>query len=356
MKTIVLIPALNPDEKTLRYVNELNGVGFDKIIVINDGSSADYDGVFDELAKVEGVTVLTHKVNQGKGRGLKTGFNHILKEYSPDEITGVVTADADGQHCAADTLAAAKALEASPGSLIIGTRNFSAGDVPLRNATGNRITSFVFLLLYGKMIHDTQTGLRAIPYGYLRKCLSLEGERYEYEINMLISAVNDKLPIEELPIQTIYIEGNKSSHYNVLRDSFRIYKVLFGKFFGFSLSGILSFAVDIGLYSLLTKFVFTALSDNTAVFGATALARIVSSMINYTANKNLVFKSGGKTSVTLAKYYALCALQMLASFTALALIRSLLSIPASATSGIKIAVDAVLFLISYGVQRKYIFK
>ena len=126
-------------------------------------------------------------MNQGKGRALKTAFSCLLNEYKPEEISGVVTVDADGQHSPEDPKRVAEALLEEE-ALILGTRNFSK-DTPFKSRYGNHITTAVFALLYGKKIRYTQTGLRGIPYGFLAECLRLEGERFEYEIKMLIDTV-----------------------------------------------------------------------------------------------------------------------------------------------------------------------
>lgn len=351
INVIPLIPSLNPDEKLLKYVDDLVRVGFKKIIIVNDGSSTKYDNIFKKLENKKECVVLKHAVNQGKGRALKTGFHYYLNNFK-DDYVGVVTADSDGQHQARDTLNVAKALSNEPYKLILGTRDFNSKNVPLRSSFGNKTTTLIFKLLYGKWINDTQTGLRGIGNNFLEDCLRLTGEKFDYEINMLIGAVRNQVEISEVIINTIYIEDNKSSHFNPIKDSIRIYKVLLGEFLKFTFSGLFSSVVDIGLFHLFVNI--RVLDDATKmIFIATVLARIISSLVNYNLNKNVVFNCDNNSKNTIFKYYMLCIVQMALSAGGVSL---LYNFSLFSETICKIIVDLVLFFISYNIQRKFIFK
>ena len=173
MRVSVIIPSLNPDDKLLRTVEGLAAVGFDDIIVVNDGSDAVHEKPFEELSVKCGVTVLRHEVNRGKGRALKTAFEYCLQNRQ--DSCGVVTADGDNQHTPTDILACAKKMIELGEQIILGVRDFSQPDVPWKSRTGNRITSGVFKLACGMKISDTQTGLRAIPQKYLEVMTEVQG-------------------------------------------------------------------------------------------------------------------------------------------------------------------------------------
>lgn len=349
IKVIPLVPSLNPDEKMTKYIKALIAIGFEKIIVVNDGSSQKYDTFFNEIGRFQEVDVVKHAVNQGKGRALKTGFHHYLNNYS--DYDGVVTADADGQHSPKDTLKVAESLSKNKKSLILGTRNFNEEQVPFRSKWGNKITTLVFKLFYGKTINDTQTGLRGMSNEFIRSCLKLEGERFDYEINVLIEAVKEKVSIKEEIIETIYIEENKSSHFHPFRDSIKIYKILLGSFFKFAFSGLFCFVIDYFLFYLLANYILKLDSSFWIIFLATLIARVISSFINYKLNKDIVFKSK-KGSKTIIKYYILCVFQMLASATLVYILSSL----GFNKNIFKIIVDIILFFISYRIQKFIIFK
>lgn len=350
IKVIPLIPSLNPDDKLINHVKQLIKIGFKKIIIINDGSSEEYDKYFNELSKLKECDILKHSINQGKGRALKTGFNYYLNNYS--NYIGVVTCDSDGQHTPKDTLKVANSLIKNSNCLILGTRNFNLDNIPTRSNFGNKMTSFIFKLLYGKKISDTQTGLRGLNNNFIKKFLSLDGERFEFEINMLIYAVRNNIKFIEEGITTIYIERNKSSHFNPLKDSLKIYKVIFNEFIKFAFSGISSFLIDILLFRLFINTIFLPLDNNSSIILSTILARIISSFINYNLNKNVVFSIKNKNNYIL-KYYSLCLFQML---TSAILVVSFYSLGIFSKTICKIIIDAILFFISYKIQTKYIFK
>ncbi len=220
----VIIPALNPEETLIDYVKSLLSKGFREVIVINDGSRENLSYIFSQLENLDRCTVLTHVKNRGKGRALKTGFQYYLQHFS--DLSGVVTADADGQHTVEDVCKVAEKLQEVKSHLVLGIRDFKEAHVPKRSYIGNTITSFAFYLFFQQKLVDTQTGLRAIPTREIRRMIQLRGERYEYEINMLIYANKMKLPIEEVKIKTIYYNNNEGSYYKTIRDSWKIFRKL----------------------------------------------------------------------------------------------------------------------------------
>lgn len=347
-KILFLIPSLDPDYKMPEYIKGLIKAGAKNILLVDDGSKIENRSYFDKLESKKQVTVVRHAVNQGKGRALKTGFNYVLNNCK--DCLGVVTADADGQHSVKDTIACAKRL-IETNKIVFGTRNFNENIVPFKSRNGNKITTSVFKLLYGKKVNDTQTGLRAIPFEYLATCMSLPGERFEYEIAMLIQIVKDGMEIIEEPIETIYFESNRATHFNTFKDSYRIYKIMLGNFFKFAISSILSFLVDWSLFTLLINTVFSSSSFTRNIFYATFIARVFSSLFNYFVNKNNVFNNNDKLSII--RYYILACLQLLSSWLLVSIFFKIFSINSSI---IKIFVDFILFIISYRIQKDWVFK
>jgi glycosyltransferase involved in cell wall biosynthesis len=205
----VLIPARAPEKRLLDLVQELVAAGFGAVIVLDDGSPSSRAEIFDAAARIVGVHRLRHAVNLGKGRALKTGINYFLNELP--EFTALVTADGDGQHTPADIVRVAQALPAAHGRAVLGSRLF-AEDVPLRSKFGNLLTRQVFRLATGTKLGDTQTGLRAFPRDLLAELLLLDGERYEYEMTVLAHICRSGRRPLEVPIETVYLDGNKSSH------------------------------------------------------------------------------------------------------------------------------------------------
>ena len=248
----VLIPSLNPDNKLIKYVESLVNIGFKNIIIVNDGSTKKYEYYFNKLKKIKECIVLKHVVNQGKGRALKTGINYYLCNLSNKNI-GLITADADGQHTPEDTMKIAKKLLEGKDDLILGVRDFSKSNVPIKSKLGNNITKFLFKIMYGKKVTDTQTGLRGLSNSFLIDAMKFEGEKYDYEMNMLIEPVLLKSKISEVIIDTVYIDENKSSHFDAVKDSYKIYKILFGKWMKKSCKEIISYFLSFMFFIFLTK-------------------------------------------------------------------------------------------------------
>ncbi len=350
-----IIPSLNPDEKLKQTVEGLLKAGFTDLIVVDDGSRQDCQSIFGDLSRLPGCCVLHHPENRGKGRALKTGFSYYLNHYDQDFFCGVVTADADGQHLPKDiyetALAVARA-EKETCFLALGTRDFDEPSVPFKSRSGNKITTWVFKLLYGKLIHDTQTGLRGISNAMVPLCLDMKGERFEYEINMLIAAARNHYTMEEIPIETVYFDSNRETHFRPFQDSVRIYKVMFASFLKFACSGLFSVLIDHGLFALFLYLGFRRMTDVAAIPLATVLARLGSSYVNFTLNRSLVFSAGKSNRKNLLRYYTLCVLQMAASAAAVTVLH-LLTLGNS--SLLKLIVDGLLFLASYRIQQAWVF-
>ena len=221
---IAIIPAYEPDERLPRLISRLQP-DFGAFVVVNDGSRTT-GRVFDALRDRNGVTVLDHDENRGKGAALKTAFAEVLRRFPG--VPGVVTADADGQHLPEDIVRVARALAAEPGRLVLGVRKFGAG-IPFRSRLGNLWTRGEFRLLTGHSVRDTQSGLRGIPRELLPALLEIPGDRYDYEIRMLVRAVRAPGGIVQLPISTVYERGNATSHFRPLADTFSTQRALFAE-------------------------------------------------------------------------------------------------------------------------------
>lgn len=223
----IVIPSLSPDKKLLEYTKELINKGFNKIIIVNDGSSSEYEFIFNSLKEHKEVTLLKHEINKGKGAGLKTAFNYI--KNNNNGIKGILTVDSDGQHLPEDCVKIANEMLKGERGLYLGCRDFNDPRVPWKSRTGNRMTSFFFERLYKQKLSDTQTGLRGFLVDDLDLMINTEGERYEYEMEQLIKSCLSGLKLICIPIQTVYIDNNSGSHFRPLKDGLRIYKILFRK-------------------------------------------------------------------------------------------------------------------------------
>ena len=348
---VILIPSLEPDERLPAYIEKLVAGGFGHVVVVDDGSSEKYQPIFERIGRIERVQVLHHEVNQGKGIALKTGYAWI-RDHLPS-ISGVITADADGQHTVPDCIHLAEELQNGKRALYLGTRDFSLEHVPPKSRSGNRVTSILFKLLYGVWLDDTQTGLRAFRREDLDFMISVEGARFEYEMNVLIACVRNDLPIISIPITTVYENENRGTHYHPVRDSVRIFGVLARGFIRFMGSSLLCVLLDQVAFNLINLWIFHNGADKKAgmILIATAIARVLSASTNFALNKKFVFKFKGSTHGAAWKYAALSIGVVLVS----AGLVWLLGRVGMNTSLAKILVDTLLYFVNFRIQQKWVF-
>lgn len=333
---VVIIPAYQPDEKLYHLVLSLHEKTDYDIIIIDDGSDKDKLPLFESLEPY--AKVFHHSVNRGKGAALKTALSYVQDEYPADE--GVVTIDADGQHLPDDIIRVSKAWEAAPEKLVLGSRAFT-GNVPFKSRAGNAITRFVFAISTGIKVFDTQTGLRAFGVFRIPMMLEMKGDRYEYEINVLLYATRHRIPIEEVTIETVYIEDNKSSHFNPLRDAWRIYKMILF----FVASSMVAMLLD---YVLVLLFSATTKGMAQSLLISVVGARVLSSLANYFMNCKLVFEHRSRASIV--RYYLLVSAILAINYGLMVVITHIMPLAIG-----KILVELTLYPLSFYMQRKYVF-
>ena len=218
---VVLIPSYEPDDALVEVVVGLRAaLPQAEVLVVDDGSGPAYASVYRAAADA-GATVVGYERNRGKGAALRSGFRWVI-EHRPGEV--VVCADSDGQHRVGDIVRVANAVR--PGRmLVIGGRRFT-GAVPPRSQVGNTATRHLFQLVTGLGLHDTQSGLRGYPYELLDWLLTIPGERFEYELSVLLAAAADGVEVKEIEIATVYDPHAYSSHFRTFVDSWRVYQPL----------------------------------------------------------------------------------------------------------------------------------
>ena len=362
--TPIIIPAYEPDTRMIDLLETMKERRLGPVIIVDDGSGDEYAPIFAQAGPYVddlGGKILIHEVNKGKGRALKTAFKYVLETY-PDAV-GSVTADSDGQHTAECITSIIKALEENPDKLIMGVRHFDTDGVPWKSRAGNKITEAVFAYVSGIHVTDTQTGLRGIPRKFMEELLDVEGERFEFEMQMLLESAG-RYPIIEIPIKTVYdSKENHQTHFNPFADSVKIYKILGKKFGRYILASASSFIIDLVLFALLCSFLRGKVKGYVVI--ATVIARVISAVYNYLVNYKVVFESDASHRASGAKYLVLAAAQMAVSAALVTGVTSLISVaaeaggpalpPAGSEVAVKAVVDTILFFVSYKLQQKYVF-
>ena len=338
----IIIPSLDPDYRLGEVVSGVIEQGFTDIVIVDDGSKPENKKYF---PTGEGITLLVHDINKGKGEALKTAIDFIHSNR-PNSV-GSVTCDGDGQHLAKDIKRVAEKLKET-NSFILGVRDFNKPDVPFKSKFGNKLSSLALALCSGVKTQDTQTGLRGISASLYKEMLKVSGSRFEYETNVLLELSNMKCKYYEVEIETVYHEENKGSHYRPIIDSLRIMSLIIRYIF----SSLLSFIIDNGLFMILHSLLLLS------AIPSVVIARIVSSVANFLMNKTIVFKSDASVLKSIVKYYMIAIPIMLISAFGLDAVTALLHIREGSiiTTLLKIVIDTLLFIISFTVQKKWIFR
>lgn len=348
MRVCVVIPAYEPGEELIAYVKAVQEAALGPIVAVDDGSGPSCAHIFGALRDL-GCTVLTHPENRGKGAAIKTALEWY--ERHPNGCGGVVTVDCDGQHTVSDVRRVCEAMALHPHSLVLGCRDFGEG-TPARSKTGNRVASAAMRALYDIDLADTQTGLRGLPNAMHEGLRGLRGERYEYELNMLIFAKQQGFAYTIVPIETVYFNNNASSHYRTIQDSARIAFQLCAGLVQYAMSAGLSVVVDVFLYCVLVKWALLSWDTAPRLFWAAVIARICSSVVNYACNRHLPYVQEKRVGVTVFKYYCLWLVQLTASFAGAWMLCVCLHMDDMLA---KLLIDAFLAVASYQVQLRWVF-
>ena len=339
-RRFALIPAYKPNENLIYFVQSIEKRGIE-VVVVNDGSGEEYLPLFSQLEKNSRAKVIHFYINQGKGAALKQGLSY-LNEIEDD--FAVITLDADGQHSLKDALYLLDKSMENEDSLILGSREQSK-DSPIRSRIGNYITKKVFYFSTGVNIEDTQTGMRAFHKSLIPKLLKIKGERYEYEMNMLLEFAKKDIKMREYTIETIYINDNEESHFDTIKDSVRIYSQIIK----FCTSSILSFIIDFLVYTICFLFSGSIVLSN-------AIARIISLHFNFYINKKFVFKNKKNDEKGITKeYISYLGLALFIFIMNTLILRGIVETLQINAYIAKILTEVILFTLSYLVQKNLVF-
>ena len=244
MKIAVLLPVYNPDEKFLQLVEDLSKRGF-KVVACNDGSKESCDEYFRRAKPF--ADVIGYKDNKGKGYALKRGFEYIGNNLA-DEVDYIVTADSDGQHAIEDIERVAKLTRKTDG-IVLGMRDLSER-IPIKSRIGNDMSKFVYTIVTGVYLRDNQSGLRGFPVRLCQWLQDIPGNKYEYELNVLVTAHKEGMKVTGIDIKTIYENNNKNTHFKPIKDTFRIQRSLWS----YGLISMLMYSIYIVTISVLVWF------------------------------------------------------------------------------------------------------
>jgi len=334
----ILIPAYKPGEHLAGLVADLLRLGAGPIIVVDDGSGSDFDLRFRTIAALPGVSVIHNAVNLGKGAALKMGMNYALVQFP--KCTGVVTADADGQHHPDDIIRVSGVLRKNSRALIMGVRTFDR-TVPWKSRIGNNFTRALMRLIVGQKVSDTQTGLRGIPSALIPHLLRVTSSGYEFELDMLMACKHQGCPVVQVPIRTIYVDDNRGSHFHPIFDSMRIYFLLL-RFSALSLAT-----------AILDNVIFAVTYSVTGSIGESQITgRFVAMMFNYLGARHAVFHSQQRHAIVFPKYASLVIANGILSYVIIQFLHFRIGF---STISSKLVAEGLLFIANFAIQRDFVF-
>lgn len=343
---IVVIPAYQPDTRLVDLIKQLREKTAYPIVVVDDGSSSGCAEVFREIEQT--CTVLRHSLHMGRGRAIKTALTYAVTAY-PQE-PGIVVAEADGSFTVSQILEVSDTFREHPEAFVIGARRYRDKG-PLRCRLSDTLFRYVFAFAGGAKLWDARSGLRAFSLSRVPELLDCSGDGAEYDVSVLLDCRQNHVPILEVPLDTVRSDPRPGDH--SLRQFIRVYSALF-KYTGVA---ILSFLVDYLLfrlfYIILSGTNFSALVGISAVRIGNVAARVLSSTLNFTLNRQLVFKDKGNLLVSALKYYAVVVFILLINTCLLMFLNEICGIPAEIA---KLITEAVLFTASLLLQRVFVFR
>ncbi len=347
----IIIPSYAPDDRLLSTVLGLIACGADDILIVNDGSGREYDHIFAEAGLLPGCTVLVHDRNLGKGAAIKTAMAYCVK--NTPALKGIVTVDGDGHHKTSDIVSCAQRMVSS-GKVILGIRDINDKTISPRGKYGNRITSFAISIVCGFKIQDPLTGLRGIPAKYLSVFIKTAGNAYDFETNMILDIKRNKIPFRKFDIICEYFPDGKKSHFRLFRDSMKIAVEIikfFGQQFKYLLSSMVCYAFEYIIYRIMLGYL--------PVLGITLInyiCRLLSGILNFVINKNIVFRTKKKNFLTALKYIVVVLFVMLLSTELIVVINNIFHTESNTVAKfIKPPVDFLMFFLGYFLQRKWVF-
>ena len=344
---VIVIPVRQPDAHLADLVHQLRQKTAHPILVVDDGSSPDLASAWEAVK--QSAVVLRHDKPCGRGRAVKTALTYAASHFAREQ--GIVVADADGSVMVSDIEQIGAAFAEHPEALLIGFRSCT-GKKPLHKKIGDTLFRYMFAFASGIKLGDARSGLRAYSMQQIPDILGQPGEDSDYDMAVLLDCIQRHVPVVEVPLEPAAAVSPPAWPQSFWK-SLRIYSVIL-KYTGVA---VLSFLIDYTLfrlfYFILNGFGFSSVFGISAVRIGNVAARIVSSTINFTLNRQLVFKDRGNLLISALKYYTLVVFILLINTCLLMFLNEICGIPAGIA---KLLTEVVLFTASMLLQRLFVFR
>ena len=225
-----IIPVYNHAAAVAQVVKDALALHF-PVFVVDDGST---DTTYEQIKEIEGIQILRHQQNLGKGAAIMTGF------AAAAAVTDwAITIDADGQHYPEDALRLIDAIPAGKRPIVVGAREGMAGiegsHIPWTSRFGRKFSNFWVWASGGAILSDSQSGMRLYPLPEAM-LLNTKARRFQFEVEILVIARRKGLPVIETPVRVVYNpDGKRISHFrpfvDFLRNSKTFARLIFTRIF-----------------------------------------------------------------------------------------------------------------------------
>jgi len=205
-----VIPVYNHAGTVAQVARDALAPGY-PVFVVDDGST---DNTYDQTKDIQGIHVLRHEQNHGKGAAILTGFT-----AASAVADWAITIDADAQHDPQDAQNLIQSIPRGTRPIVVGARQGMTGaNVPWTSSFGRKFSNFWVWISGGPKISDSQSGFRLYP---LPETLNLrtKARRFQFEVEILVTANRNGIPIIEAPVRVHYNpEGGRISHFRPFVD------------------------------------------------------------------------------------------------------------------------------------------
>lgn len=190
MKLSVIIPVYNEVNGVEKIINTVKNVPIDKEIIVVDDFSA--DGTRDKLKMIDGIKLLFHPKNMGKGAAIRTGISQTMGDV-------IVIQDADLEYDPRDYRNLIKPFEDKRVGAVYGSRFKGKGDFLFLSKLANRFLTFFTNIMFGK-VSDMETCYKLVRREIILD-LNLTAKRFEIEPEITAKLLRKKIRIAEVPIK-----------------------------------------------------------------------------------------------------------------------------------------------------------
>lgn len=218
MSLVIIIPSYCPPEGLISFAQSLEHHTRAKVLVVNDGSPAQYSSIFDRLEE-GGIRVHSLRKNMGKGEALKAGIRFALTAHPT--MSRILFCDDDGQHCVEDVEKVVHRSTTERRAFVLGVRTFD-GDTPWKSFIGNRFMSLLLQYFHGIQLEDSQSGLRCFNRETAQLLLAVDGKGFEFELRTILHLHRRGISPLVVPIRTIYFAANGMTRFKAIRDSWKV--------------------------------------------------------------------------------------------------------------------------------------